>query len=60
MEEQNEDLEGYRRKGKKRMWWSEGSPDMVEEEDAGILEEFVDSLWIFKVVNFHRFSLYYT
>ncbi|KAJ9182361.1 hypothetical protein P3X46_006364 [Hevea brasiliensis] len=60
MEERNEEVEDYRRKGKKRRWWLDKPTGMVEEEeeeDAGILEEFVDSLWIFKLFKSYGWAL---
>ncbi|KDP33353.1 hypothetical protein JCGZ_12902 [Jatropha curcas] len=57
IEEQNEEVEGYRRKGKKRRWWSGESPDMEEEEAPGILEAAIDSLWIFEVVKSYGWLL---
>uniref|UniRef100_A0A2P2J8J5 Uncharacterized protein LOC8265692 n=2 Tax=Rhizophora mucronata TaxID=61149 RepID=A0A2P2J8J5_RHIMU len=41
---------GYKWKRKKRKWWSDEPPKMAEnEEEPGILEEAIDSLWILKV-----------
>ncbi|KAF8402004.1 hypothetical protein HHK36_012955 [Tetracentron sinense] len=38
---------GFRRRGKRRRWWSDYSSDI--NEGSGILEEVIDSVWIFKV-----------
>lgn len=37
--------------GKKRRWWSDEPPD-IEEGASGTWEEAIDSVWIFKVINF--------
>ncbi|KAM0963396.1 hypothetical protein FF1_022514 [Malus domestica] len=49
-DEDEEDYEYSRREGKKkRRWWSDESSEMEEEGSGGILEDAIDSVWIFKV-----------
>ncbi|PRQ36847.1 hypothetical protein RchiOBHm_Chr4g0396101 [Rosa chinensis] len=53
---EEEDDYGYntskgKKKKNKRRWWSDG-PSEMEEKPVGVLEEAIDSVWIFKVIIF--------
>ena len=55
-QEEEEDYEYSTSKGQnKRRWWSDESPEMVEESSGGILEDAIDSFWILKVLTFTSF-----
>ncbi|THG21625.1 hypothetical protein TEA_007693 [Camellia sinensis var. sinensis] len=49
-DDDDDDDFGRKRRGRRRrrQWWSEYSPAEMDQE-PGILEEFIDSIWIFKV-----------
>ncbi|KAL6953802.1 hypothetical protein U1Q18_030333 [Sarracenia purpurea var. burkii] len=44
----DDDDNDFVRKRRRRQWWSDNPPPEVNQ-DSGVLEEFIDSVWIFKV-----------
>ncbi|XP_024194745.1 uncharacterized protein LOC112197994 [Rosa chinensis] len=58
---EEEDDYGYntskgKKKKNKRRWWSDG-PSEMEEKPVGVLEEAIDSVWIFKVFRSYGWTL---